>query len=220
MPGSLPTTQWFFTHFERILNFSDGVFAIAITLMVLSLSVPILTGSPSGSDLPARMIAEWPAFLGYFISFFVIGLWWITHHRYFQYLNGFNQCVLWLNLAFLLCVTLIPFLTNLIITYHDSVFAVSLYALVQAAAGFILFMIWKYSTDHHRFVDPSINPWFVRYLSFRGIITIFSFLVSIPVAFIFPPAAQISWVIIPIFHRSLAGYIAGGEQFIDNDTQQ
>jgi uncharacterized membrane protein len=219
MSGSVPISQWFFTHFERILNFSDGVFAIAITLMVLSLSVPVLTGSSAGSDLPAGLITEWPAFLGYFISFFVIGTWWIVHHRYFQYLTGFNLQLLWLNLLFLLCITLVPFLTNLIIIYHESVLAVSLYASVQSAAGCIMFIIWKYSTDHHRFVDPSINPGFVRYLSFRAIITIFSFLLSIPIALLSPTVAQVSWAIIPFFHGFLARHTAGGHQFGGNDPE-
>lgn len=220
MPEAPPTTQWFFTHFERILSFSDGVFAIAITLMVLSLSVPVLIGSSSGPDLPARLIAEWPAFLGYFISFMVIGTWWTVHHRYFQYLTGFNLPLLWLNLLFLLCITLIPFLTNLIVIYHESVFAISLYASFQALAAFLIFIIWKYSTDQYRFVNPSINPGFVRYLSFRGIITIFSFLISIPIAIISPTAAQISWAIIPFFHGFLAKYAVGGQQFGDNDIEQ
>src|SRR5512139_2403299 len=124
MQEPLPTTQWFFKHFERILSFSDGVFSIAITLLVLSLSVPVLTGSAAGPNLPSGLVAEWQSFLGYFISFFVIGMWWTVHHRYFQYLNGFDIRLLWLNLFFLLCITLIPFLTNLIIIYHESVLAV------------------------------------------------------------------------------------------------
>jgi uncharacterized membrane protein len=214
---TLLTSQWFFKHFERLLSFSDGVFAIAITLMVLTLGVPVLIGSSSGPYLVAGLIAEWPAFLGYFISFFVIGMWWIVHHRYFQYLTGFDFRLLWLNLLFLLCITLIPFLTNLIVVYHESVLAVSLYASFQALAGCFMFVIWKYSTDYHRFVDPSINPRFVRYLSLRTVSTILSFLASIPIAIISPTAAQVSWVIIPFFHGFLVRHTPKGYQF--NDIQ-
>ena len=219
MKESLPTTQWFFKHFERILGFSDGVFSIAITLMVLSLSVPVLTGSSAGPDLSAGLVAEWPAFLGYLVSFFVIGTWWTVHHRYFQYLTGFDLRLLWLNLLFLLGITLIPFLTNLIIIYHDSVLAVSLYALVQALAGGFMYAIWKYSTDHHRFVDPSMNPAFVRFLSFRSFIVIILFLASIPVAFLSPMAAQISWAVIPFFHEFIARHGPGGYQFGDEESE-
>ena len=213
MQESPPTTQWFFKHFERILSFSDAVFAISITLMVLSLSVPVLTGSSSGPNLSAGLVAEWQSFLGYFISFFVIAMWWIVHHRYFQYLNGFDVRVLWLNLLFLLCITLIPFLTNLIVIYHESVLAVSLYASVQAVAGCFMYIIWKYSTDHHRFVEPSINPVFVRFLSFRAFIVIILFLASIPIAILSPTAAQVSWAVVPFINGFITRHVPGGYQF-------
>jgi uncharacterized membrane protein len=213
MTETLPTSKWFFKHFERVLAFSDGVFAIIITLMVLTLSVPVLIGSSAGPYLSEGLIAERTAFLGYFISFCVIGMWWTIHHRHFQYLADFNLQLIWLNLFFLLCITLIPFLTNLIVVYNESVLAVSLYALFQALAGCFMFLIWTYATRHHRFVDPSIDPLFVRYLSARGITTVLSFLVSIPIAFLSPPAAQISWAIIPVFHGYLYRYIPGRHQF-------
>jgi uncharacterized membrane protein len=215
MQESTTTTPWFFKHFERILNFSDGVFAISITLMALSLSVPVLTGSSSGPHLSAGLVAEWQSFLGYFISFFVIGMWWTVHHRYFQYLNGFDVRLLWLNLLFLLCVTLIPFLTNMIVIYHDSVLAVTLYALVQAVAGCIMYIIWKYSTDHQRFVEPSINPAFVRYLSTRSFIVILLFLASIPFAFISPIISQVSWAVVPFINGFIARHVPGGYQFFE-----
>jgi uncharacterized membrane protein len=213
MTDLLPTSKMFFKHFERLLAFSDAVFAIAITLMVLTLSVPVLIGSSAGPYLAGDLIAEWPAFLGYFISFCVIGMWWTVHHRYFQYLTDFNLPLIWLNLLFLLCITLIPFLTNLIVVYNESVLAVSLYASFQALAGCFMFLIWKYSTDQHRFVDPSLDPRFVRYLSARSVTVVLSFLVSIPIAFLSPTAAQISWAIIPIFHGYLYRYIPGKYQF-------
>jgi uncharacterized membrane protein len=211
MTETLPTSKWFFKHFERVLAFSDGVFAIAITLMVLTLSVPALTGSSAGPYLSEGLIAEWPAFLGYFVSFSVIGMWWTVHHRYFQYLIDFNLQVLWLNLLFLLCVTLIPFLTNLIVIYHESVLAVSLYALFQTLAGCIMFIIWEYSTYHRQFVDPSIDPWFVKYLSARAITTALSFLICIPIAILSPMATQISLGVIPIFHGFLFKFLTEKE---------
>ena len=220
MPKSLPITPRFFTHFERILNFSDGIFAFAITLMVFSLSVPILTGSTTGPDLPSNLIAEWPTFLGYFISFFVIGSWWTVHHRNFQYLIGYNRQLLWLNLLFLLCITLIPFLTNLIIIYHGSVFAISLYASVQATAGIIMLIIWRYATQKHRFVDRSINPTLVTYISVRNAITILSFLFSIPIALISIATAQFLWVIHPFLIGFVARRLAGVKQFNDTDNEQ
>jgi uncharacterized membrane protein len=204
---TLPTSKWFFKHFERVLAFSDGVFAIAITLMVLTLSVPPLIGSSAGPYLSEGLIAEWPVFLGYFVSFSVIGMWWTVHHRYFQYLIDFNLQILWLNLLFLLCVTLIPFLTNLIVIYHESILAISLYASFQALAGCFVFIIWKYSTDQRRFVDPSIDPWFVKYLSMRAITTVLSFLICIPIAILSPVAAQISLGVIPISHGFLFKFL-------------
>jgi uncharacterized membrane protein len=217
MSEPLSTSKWFFKHFERVLAFSDGVFGIAITLLVLTLNVPVLIGSSTGPYLGSGLIAEWPEFLGYFISFCVIGMWWTVHHRYFQYLIDFNLQLLWLNLLFLLCITLIPFLTNLIVVYHESVLSISLYALFQALAGCIMFIIWKYSTDHHRFVDPSVNPRVVNYLSARAITTVLSFLIAIPIAFLSPTAAQISLGVIPIFHGFLFKFLTEKEGDAETD---
>ena len=120
MSEPLFTSKWSFKHFERVLAFSDGVFAIAITLMVLTLNVPVLIGSSTGPSWckPYRGVA---GISRIFRQFLCYRNWWTVHHRYFQYLIGFNLQLLWLNLLFLLCITPIPFLTNLIVIDYESV---------------------------------------------------------------------------------------------------
>ena len=105
----------FFRNFERVISFSDGVFSIAITLLVLSLTVPVMTGGDAADKLALSLIGEWPTFFVYIISFLIIGNWWISHHRIYQHIKQADRTLLWLNLFFLLFITLIPFQTSLIV---------------------------------------------------------------------------------------------------------
>ena len=96
---------------------------------------------------------------------------------------------------------------------RPSVLAVSLYASVQAVAGCLIYIIWRYSTDRHRFVEPTINPVFVRFLSFRSFIVILLFLASILIAILSPTAAQVSWAVIPFINGFITRHVPGGYQF-------
>jgi uncharacterized membrane protein len=94
---------------SRTEAFSDGVFAIAITLLVLDLRVP----SEEFHDLPAGILHQWPAYLGYATSFITIGGIWLSHHGIFARLRYVNAQVMRLNLALLLTVSFLPYPTRL-----------------------------------------------------------------------------------------------------------
>ena len=95
---------------DRFNAFSDGVFAIAITLLVLELPVP------TGPDLLASLIEEWPEFLGYLMSFTFIGMSWLTHARVTGYMKAGDTAAAGLNLLNLLFIALLPFSTNLMVS--------------------------------------------------------------------------------------------------------
>ena len=96
----------------RVEAFSDGVFAVAITLLVLDLRVPLTNGSLGGA-----LAAEWPAFVAFLISFFVIGIVWVNHHTLFVQLASVDRPLLFFNLLLLLSVVVIPFTTSLFAEY-------------------------------------------------------------------------------------------------------
>lgn len=101
----------------RVEAFSDGVIAVAITLLVLDLRVPEPDG---GEDLAARLLNLWPNYLAYGISFLAIGIMWINHHAALRRLKSVDHAVLVVNLLLLMCIVTLPFSTSLFATYLDA----------------------------------------------------------------------------------------------------
>src|SRR5579875_2666259 len=104
------------TRTGRVEAFSDGVFAIAITLLVLDLAVPPLEESRQ-EGLWAALGHEWPSYLAYLVSFFVVGIIWINHHTMLTLVDQVDRVVLFANLVLLLFVSVIPFPTRLLADY-------------------------------------------------------------------------------------------------------
>ena len=98
------------TETARVEAFSDGVFAIAITLLILEIKVP----SAGSGDLAGQLLRQWPSYLSFFISFAFIGIMWINHHRLFTHIRKSDDVLLVLNLALMLGVTIIPFTTSVL----------------------------------------------------------------------------------------------------------
>lgn len=115
----------------RIEAFSDGVIAVAITLLVLDLRVPEPTGA---GDLGHRLLELWPNYAAYAVSFVAIGIMWINHHTMLRRLSGVDHSVLLLNLLLLLCIVVLPFSTSLLATYLDAPRGGHLAAVVYAGS--------------------------------------------------------------------------------------
>ena len=98
---------------SRLEAFSDGVFAVAITLLALNLTV----AGPGGARLTHQLASHWPAFVAYLISFFMIGIIWVNHHALVKTVKTVDRTLLFLNLALLLFVVLIPFATATVAEY-------------------------------------------------------------------------------------------------------
>ncbi len=126
---------------DRFNAFSDGVFAIAITLLVLELPVP------TGEDLLASLVEEWPEFLGYFISFAFIGMSWMTHARVTGFMKGGDTAAGGLNLLALLFIALLPFATSLMVSNiggPDERVAVLIYGINVLVASVMLTLLMAY----------------------------------------------------------------------------
>jgi uncharacterized membrane protein len=130
---------------SRFEAFSDGVFAIAITLLVLDIAIPI----GSERDLIGAVAREWPAYVAYVISFGTIGAVWIIHTRITDHLVRANAVLLRLNLLLLLFVSFLPFPTRLLAEYvrHSDAerVATTLYGLNLFAINAVLLLLWRYA---------------------------------------------------------------------------
>jgi len=129
----------------RLETFADGVFAIAATLLVLNVDVPSL--GPGGS-LSHELAKQWPAYVGYAISFATIGIIWVNHHTVLDQLRGTDRTFLFINVFFLMCVAFIPFPTRLLATYvrtdggNAAAFA---YGVTLTATAVFFNLMWRYA---------------------------------------------------------------------------
>lgn len=137
---------------NRLEAFSDGVFAIILTILVLELHVPHLENSTLPVFFEAlRELA--PKFLGFLFSFFIIAIFWVNHHHFVHQIEKVDSKLLWLNIALLFFCCLFPFLTAFVGDYPFTPYVVALYPLNMACAGIVLGVFWKYA-----FVDTRLAP--------------------------------------------------------------
>jgi uncharacterized membrane protein len=188
--------------FNRIVAFSDGVFAISITLLVLGLLIP-----KGVSDLTETLLDQETDLIAYGISFAVIGKYWLAHHRFFGALGRFDSTLMGLNLAYLAFVALIPFSSQVLGDYSDQTAAVVLYALNMVAvnAAFQAQIVYAYRRD---LVSPEARELQRRFAGPANLLVVTVFVVSIPVAFASPIAATVMWLAIFLVGRWLSDRLA------------
>jgi uncharacterized membrane protein len=183
---------------ERLVFFSDAVIAIAITLLVLELKVPEIEPGSAGSELARQVAALGPKYLGYLTSFWVIAFYWMSHHRTFRYIRDYDAGLLRINMLVLFFIAFVPFPTALLFQYPAQWITVVLYAGTLAAIGLSMLWLWRYATQNHRLVEPSMSPLLIRSLFNRLLVTPAVFLISILVAFFNPGLAMDCWLVLLI----------------------
>lgn len=176
----------------RVLALSDGVFAIAGTLLVLDLRLPTNLGDAQLHTALANLV---PEFRAYAISYALIGLFWFGHHAQFRRIKRLSTPIVVLNLVLLAMITLIPFSTQLLSQYGDDGLAVSIYAanmaavlILEAAIGAVTLRRGD-ATAGGRSDDMVVRP----------LISGLVFLVSVPIGLLTTAAvAQLSWLSMPV----------------------
>ena len=180
---------------DRIVNLSDGVFAIAITLLVLDIRVPDVPENLVTSELPGALLSLWPRYLSYFLSFVSISFFWIIHHSIFRPIRAYDRNLLYLNFVFLMVVAFVPFPTALLGEYGDHQLPVAVYAATLAVGRLLLTGIHWYSTRDDRLLAEPQNPATVRFFLLRGLTITVIFLLSIGISFFSVGAAIWTWFI-------------------------
>lgn len=175
--------------FSRIVAFSDGVFAIAITLLVLSLQIP--EHLPHGESLGEALWDQRQDLVAYAISFAVIGRFWVIHHRFFSDVVGFDGRLLALNILYLGWIVLIPFSSQVLGDHGGDTAAVVLYAVNLAV---VAVLGWVMAFDSHRAGLSKIGPREEREFRVRAFFVALVFLCSIPIAYVSPGLAPLLWL--------------------------
>jgi uncharacterized membrane protein len=180
---------------DRIVNLSDGVFAIAITLLVLDIRVPDIPQNMVSSQLPGALLSLWPKYLSYVLSFVGISAFWLIHHSIFRPIRSYDRVLLYLNFMFLMVVAFLPFPTSLLGEYGDRQLPVAIYAATLAVGRLLLTALHWYSTRDDRLLDEPQDPATVRFFLVRGLTIPAIFLLSIVVSFLSVSVAICTWLV-------------------------
>ncbi len=184
--------------YDRVLFFSDAIFAIAITLLVIDIRVPGIAGSA------AELRAAKYNILSFGISFAVIGLFWMGHHSIFRYITVLDRPLIAINLVFLGIIAFLPYPTSLLGSGNsaDRV-ATIFYAVCIACAGFAELAVWLYASYARDLLVPGTSPAVRRYMALRVARIPVVFLLSIPVALVSAQLAAYFWILIAVLGMAL-----------------
>ena len=193
-PGSKPAVTT-----ARLEAFSDGVFAIAITLLIFGIKVPAVANHDA-SELKRQLWALWPGYLSFAASFAIISVFWIGHHQMFRLISRSDRTLLWLNNAFLMCVAFIPFPTSLLGVYSDLRIAIIFYSGAIIVTGVVFYALWAYASTGDRLLYAGIPARVVKIAGWRILIGALFYGVAIVLAFVSPMASRILLLVIPFFY--------------------
>jgi TMEM175 potassium channel family protein len=182
---------------EYVISFSDALFAFSITFMALSIQIPTFSGNIEDSELAIRLGQLLiPNLIHYIISFIVVGVYWISYHRIFEYIRRTNITLVWLNLLFLMFIALVGYFTGLLATYETHRIILISFSGIIAATGFVLSLIWWYAAHDRKLVDQDMNDHLIKYYLRRTYVSPLILLASIGISFINVQAAQYFWAVI------------------------
>jgi uncharacterized membrane protein len=182
---------------DRLLTLSDGVVAIALTLLVLELRVPPLHDPNSASELATQLGHDTDQLLSYLISFYVIANFWLVHHRVFRRLTGQRESLAWWNFVFLFTISIMPFTSDLLGQYAENPLAVSIFAVNLLLASVSTQVVLEIGR-RRGLTAPETDPRASRAGLLRALGTSVVILASIGLAWVNTDIAKYCWLLIAL----------------------
>lgn len=181
---------------NRIEAFSDGVFPIVVTLLVLDLAVPVLRDPASGHELADRLLAQLPRFLSWLISFIIVCKFWLNHHHVLGLACHATYALVWLNSIFLMLQSFIPFPTALMGQYATNPLAVSLFGVV--ALNTLAFML-LHAYILRNLLKPELAGTQDPHIMLKSFVGPLSYLTGVAVSWLNVDAAFVVYFVTPLF---------------------
>ncbi len=178
--------------FARTLTFTDGLFAIAMTLLVVDLAVPTLTDTASVHELADKLDDDSAKFISFFISFAVIGRYWLAHHTYFSALARIDRALIALNLVYLAFIAFLPFPTALLGEYFENPLSIVIYAVNVAIVSGMEVVLFSWAHNHD-LLERKLPGNVYRYGAAMSLSPVLFFVLSIPLAFLSTTLAACMW---------------------------
>ena len=183
---------------RRLENLTDGIFAIAMTLLVLSLDFDKVTTSLTTASLHQLLLAQLPKFFNYARSFLLLAIFWVLHHQQFHEIKQTDRGHIWINMFVLMFIVLIPFSTTLVGDYPDDWMSEVFFGANMFIVGFLFSLNWYYSTRNYRLIERSFEAKQIALSKRRGLVTPAVSLLAIMVALVNTDLASYTYLLIPI----------------------
>ena len=195
---------------ERLLALSDGVVAIAITLLVLQLNVPSpakLADPASASELATQLGNGADQLISYVISFYVIAQFWLVHHRVFRRMAGQREGLAWWNFVFLFTITVMPFTSDLLGKYSANPLAVDIFAVNLLAATLATQLTMIYGRRKDLLIAETARE--TQAAQMRAVASVFVIVLSIGIAWVNTGAAKYCWLLLAVAPRVADRWTSG-----------
>jgi uncharacterized membrane protein len=187
----------------RIEAFSDGVFAIAITLLILEIKVPS-EATLEHTSLSHYLLEQWPKIFAYVFSFVIIGIYWANHHYLFKLFRKTDHWLNMINVFFLLSISFLPFPTavfgEFMMDHESRPTAVTFYAIAILVPAVFYFAIWLYASRKRKLIDANLNPAFTATLTRKLLVSNIIYFVAILVSLVSPITAIIMNVVLTLVY--------------------
>jgi uncharacterized membrane protein len=198
----------------RLETFSDAIFAIALTLLVLDIKIP---EAISNSDMWVQIWQEWPIFLSYFLSFLIILIMWVNHHHLFRHIRKVDNPFLYINGLLLMFISLTPFPTSLLaegIKNGTAGTAAIIYCGNAVLIGSLFFALWKYASCDNRLLDEHTSPKVIAGINkqyrFGPLLYIVAFIISF-----WSVSISIGLCLVLALFFAAIGIFSKGEMFVE-----
>ncbi|WP_427161244.1 TMEM175 family protein [Aliinostoc sp. HNIBRCY26] len=183
----------------RLEAFSDGVFAIAITLLVLEIKVP-----PPDTALAAELLHLWPSYLAYVVSFLVIGAIWINHHAMFKHIVRVDGTLLLLNLFHLMLIAFLPFPTAVLAeAFHrgtDEPVAAAFYSGILTVIGIFVNAMWRYAAHGYRLISTHLTATKIQKINRQFFVGPTVYAIATVIALVLPWLAVLLYILLNVFY--------------------
>jgi uncharacterized membrane protein len=178
---------------ERVAFFSDAVFAIAATLLVVDLRIPETVGRISDGEFVEALADLTPKFYGFAVSIIVICLYWAGHHRTFGRFVRYDAGLPYANLPFLICIAFLPFPTAALGEYWYLTSAVLFYAGWQVVTGVAFLILWRWASKDRRLIPAEVSDDWIRERTWLAATVMLGFTLTAPLAILSPVLTQVAW---------------------------
>jgi uncharacterized membrane protein len=207
---------------NRIEALSDGIFAIAMTLLILEFQVPKLPhDAPNVLVVPA-LLHLWPKFVSYVVAFVSLGVFWVGHHNMYHAIKRADRFLLWLNIFFFMFVSFLPFSTSVLNAFPETEIAPLVFGGNLTIIGWLLFLQWRYAVRQHGMLADFVPPEFRAQVQYRFLL--YPVVSSLTMAICFwsiPISLAIYMILLPLYmipggrtHAEASGPVDGGRDTV------